>query len=372
MAFDDEDFGGLYLARRRKQGLVYAGKVEDGFTDEAAAALRAQLEPLVTRKQPVATANRKTDAKWVEPVLQVRIVHRGGLKADRVRRPVFEGLADASPTVAVNSATRPPSAVPRENIMRELKGAVVPGKEELKSYWRRVGRKALEHLGRRPLTLVRHVAGVTFYHKGPLPPVPATVHQLEMRKADGSRGIRLWVDSVEGLLGLVEMDVIEVHPWAATIADIERPDVLIFDLDAGLGITWPFVAETALKLRGMLADEGFESWPKVTGGTGLHVMVPIEPELTHKAAHAYTKEIARRLADTDRRRYTILPGEDHRIGKLFIDFFRNGRGSSAVAAYSPRTRPGLPIARPVTWAEVESGKHPSLVSVSERLRQEKK
>ena len=112
---------------------------------------------------------------------------------------------------------------------------------------------------RRPLTLVRHVNGVTFFHEGPLPPVPAGVHELRIRKGGGEEGTRLWVDSLEGLLGLVTMGVVEVHPWGATVDDIEVPDTLVFDLDPGEGVEWDFVIETALRLRDLLSSEGLEA-----------------------------------------------------------------------------------------------------------------
>jgi bifunctional non-homologous end joining protein LigD len=303
----------------------------------------------------VPTNTPKPDAKWVEPVLQVNIRHRGGLIGERVRRPVFEGVADKRAPILGNGKPKTPARVASENIMRELTDAVVPTASDLRAHWSRFAKRALPHLARRPLTLVRHVAGTTFYHMGPLPPLPSAVHQLEIRKADGKKGIRLWIDSLDGLIGLAEIGVVEVHPWAATIDDIERPDMLIFDLDPGDGVEWPFVAETALALRDLLTDEGFDSWPKLTGGTGLHLMAPIEPNLTHRQVHDYALGLADRIASRNPAKYTTLAGSSRRIGKLFIDHFRNGRGSSAIGTFSPRARSGLPIACPTTWKQIESG-----------------
>jgi bifunctional non-homologous end joining protein LigD len=160
-----------------------------------------------------------------------------------------------------------------------LPDAVVPSREALADYWTSVAPEALKHLARRPLKLVRSVHGTTFYHRGPLPAVPPSVHKLALRKREGGEGMRIWVDDLDGLLGLLDMDVVEVHPWGATVADIERPDLLVFDLDPGEGIDWNFVVETGLALRDLLASEGLESWPKVTGGKGLHLMVPIARSL---------------------------------------------------------------------------------------------
>jgi bifunctional non-homologous end joining protein LigD len=218
------------------------------------------------------------------------------------------------------------------------------------------------------LTLVRHVNGVTFFHEGPLPPVPDAVRQLRIRKSGGEEGVRLWVDSLDGLLGLVSIGVVELHPWGSRIEKIDRPDVLVFDLDPGGGIEWEFVTETALVLRERLRGEGLEPWPKLTGGKGLHVMVPVARDMDWPAAKAYTKAIAEKVAATAPERYTISAALAKRSGRLFIDYLRNGRGTTAVGAFSPRARPGFPIAAPVTWKEVETGIRPDAFSIEKLPR----
>jgi bifunctional non-homologous end joining protein LigD len=190
-----------------------------------------------------------------------------------------------------------------------------------------------------------------------------------MRKADGKEAIRLWVDDLTGLLGLVDIGVVEVHPWAATIEDIERPDLMIFDLDPGDGVEWPFVLETAFQLRELLTSEGFDSWPKLTGGSGLHLIAEVEPNLTHEQLHRYTKSLAERLARTDPGKYTTIPGAPQRVGKLFIDYFRNGRGASAAGCYSPRARSGLPIALPISWTALRRGAKPNAFTLAARRRE---
>jgi hypothetical protein len=132
---------------------------------------------------------------------------------------------------------RPHFGVPRENILQLLPDAVVPTKEELAAYWAKVHERALAHLGRRPLKLVRHVHGTTFYHKGPLPKdIPDSVHQLHIRKREGGEGTRLWVDSLDGFLGLVTLGAVELHPWNATVDNFECADRLVIDLDPGEGV----------------------------------------------------------------------------------------------------------------------------------------
>jgi bifunctional non-homologous end joining protein LigD len=224
--------------------------------------------------------------------------------------------------------------------------------------WTKVAPRALRYLARRPLKLVRHLKGTTFYHMGPLPPLPASVHLLRIEKRQGGEGVRLWVDDLAGLLGLVEIGAVELHPWGATVDNIEHPDQLVFDLDPGEGITWDLVIETAFRLRDMLAAEGLASWPRTTGGKGMHLMVPIEPVMAWNPAHELTRALAERLAASDPERYVTAATLAKRPGRLFIDYLRNGRGTTAVGAYSPRARPGFPVAAPVTWHDIERGVRP--------------
>jgi bifunctional non-homologous end joining protein LigD len=255
--------------------------------------------------------------------------------------------------------------VPRANILQLLPDAVVPSKEDLARYWSRVAARALPYLGRRPLKLVRHTHRTTFYHMGPLPPLPDAVHQLRIEKREGGVGVRLWVDDLDGLIGLVAIGAVELHPWAASVDDIERADALVFDLDPGDGIAWPFVVETALKLRALLAGEGLASWPKTTGGKGLHVMAPLTEKLPHDAAHALARRFAERLAGLDPARYVTAAARAERPGRLFIDYLRNGRGTTAVGAYSPRARPGFPVAAPIAWRQVEDGIRPDAFTMQD-------
>jgi bifunctional non-homologous end joining protein LigD len=243
---------------------------------------------------------------------------------------------------------------------------VVPSKEQLAAYWRQVAPHALKYLARQPLKLVRHTRSTTFYHMGPLPPVAETVHQLKVEKREGGQGTRLWIDDLAGLLGLVEIGTVELHPWNSTVDDLEHPDVLVFDLDPGPGIEWQFVVETALNMRELLKAERLDNSPKLTGGKGLHIMCPIRSSgMTHDEAHKYSRELAEKLAATDRARYTTSAAMSQRAGHLFIDFLRNGRGTTAVGTYSPRARPGFPIAAPVSWRELDSGVRPDMFTMAE-------
>ena len=252
------------------------------------------------------------------------------------------------------------------NIQRLLPGAVGPSAEMLKAYWRRVHRQALVHLGNRPLTLVRKMRGRVFFHTGGLLQIPEAVHALRIEKREGGEGIRLWVDSLDGLLGLVALDVVELHPWQATITDIEYADLMIFDLDPGDGVEWAFVTETALSLRDFLQRHGLESWPKTSGGKGLHIMVPLQGGVSHDDARQSSKLVAEAFAERDSR-YITRSAPSLRPGHIFIDYLRTGRGTTAVGAWSPRARPGFPISMPITWADVENGIMPDVFKMEDFL-----
>lgn len=351
----------FYIGRWHGKQLLYAGKVQTGFKTESLYEIREALDKYIIKRSPLSVPVKKPKATWVEPVIQAEIKYTGVTDDGLLREAVFKGLREdlnppkiKSPAI-VPGRDKPKVGVPRENILQLLPEAVVPTKAELEAYWRKVGNKALKYLARRPLKLVRHTHSTTFYHKGPLPPVPESVHQLHIEKREGGQGVRLWVDSIDGLLGLVSIGAVELHAWNATVDDIEHADQLVFDLDPGAGVEWEFVTDTALQLRHVLKGEGFDSWPKVTGGKGIHVMVPIAPDLTHDKAHSYSRRIAERLTATKPGRYTTSAALGHRPGRLFIDYLRNGRGTTAVGTYSPRVREGFPIAAPVTWRDVERG-----------------
>jgi bifunctional non-homologous end joining protein LigD len=377
--------------------LVYKGRVGVGFDTRTARELWSKLQPLRRRTPAFAAgipAGGAREASWVEPRLVAEVAYGhwtpGGLlrhavfkglredkAADEVMRPVFveEALSPSPPKSGVpdlrnlrGSRASPKSGgeskgVPRENILQLLPEAVVPPRDALLAYWKKVGDRALGHLGNRPLKLVFHRRGMTYFHKGPLPPVPPSVHQLRIAKREGGEGVRLWIDSVGGFFGLVEMGVVEIHPWGATIDDIEHPDLLVFDLDPGDDVPWSFVTETALRLHELLEDEGLASWVKTTGGKGLHVMVPVERARTADQGRVWAHSIVQRLAASDPGRYTLRADPRERQGRIFLDYLRNGRGTTAVGAWSPRARPGFPIARPVTWREVEKGVRPDAFTI---------
>ncbi|TIX85376.1 MAG: DNA ligase D, partial [Mesorhizobium sp.] len=364
----------LYIGRWEGDRLLYAGKAQSGYSLTTARHVRERLDPLIIGKSPLSEPIVKPKATWIRPEVLAEVQFSGVTDRGILREAVFKGLREDLVTIPAKSpASKRREAVgqhgvPRENILQLLPDAVSPSKEELVRYWERVANQALIHLGRRPLKLVRHAFGATFYHKGKLPEIPAAVHQLRVQKREGGEGVRVWVDDLAGLLGLVEMNAVEVHPWNATVDDIEHADRVVLDLDPGEGIEWAEVIETALALRDIMEAAGLESWPKVTGGKGIHLMGPLETKMTHDSARQLAKSLAQCLVEARPGRYLLSAAPAARRGRIFLDYLRNGRGNTAVGAFSPRARPGFPIAHPVTWSQVERGIRPDGFTIDHPFR----
>jgi DNA primase len=212
---------------------------------------------------------------------------------------------------------------------------VAPSKEQLATYWARVAHRALKYLARRPLELVRETPG-------PLPVLPEAVHLLRPKGFLGDTIPPVWIENLEGLLGLVDIGAIELHPWNCTVDEPDYPDVLVFDLE---GIEWRSVTKAALALRNTLAADGLKSWPNVTGTNGIQVMVSLQSRVTYDLAQRYSVAIARR----------VMAKDPASTGQLFIHTEGNYRTRTTIGPYSPRARPGFPIAAPVSWKRIEQG-----------------
>jgi bifunctional non-homologous end joining protein LigD len=198
--------------------------------------------------------------------------------------------------------------------------------------------------------------------------VPESVHQLRIQKREGGEGVRLWIDDLDGLLGLVTMGAVELHPWNATINDIEHADRIVIDLDPGDGVEWTSVVETALMLREVLRAERLDAWPKVTGGKGLHLMACLHRPMLHDAARQYVRNLVQKLVRDKPHSYLLSASPAARRGKIFLDYLRNGRGNTAIGAYSPRARPDFPIACPISWSQVEKGIPPDVFTMQHPFR----
>ena len=168
-------------------------------------------------------------------------------------------------------------------------------------------------------------------------------------------GEYLVADSVEAIVSLAQMGIVEIHTWNATADDIERPNRIIFDIDPGPDVTWKSVATAARLVRDVLETLGLESWVKTTGGRGLHVVVPIKPERDWSECLDFARDVGEAIARTDANLYTTSFAKAGREDKLLIDYLRNNRTNTSVAAFSTRARPGALVSMPVSWRDLAGG-----------------
>ncbi|HYU11556.1 MAG TPA: non-homologous end-joining DNA ligase, partial [Stellaceae bacterium] len=236
----------------------------------------------------------------------------------------------------------------------------------LAQYYAAIKDWALPHLAHRPLSLVRcpdGQGGECFYQKHVSSGVPDVVGRVEIPEKSGSETY-LVIENVAGLVAMAQLGILEIHPWGSTVAKLETPDIITFDFDPDVGLPWQRVTDAAIEMREALLGIGLKSFAKTTGGKGLHVVVPVAPKLGWDAVKEFAKWVAERFAKAYPDRFTTNMAKRARSGRIFIDYLRNGRGATAIGAYSPRARPGAPVATPLSWDEVEKGAKPDGFTVT--------
>jgi bifunctional non-homologous end joining protein LigD len=236
-------------------------------------------------------------------------------------------------------------------------------KGELADYYVAVADWMLPHVALRPVTMVRCPTGSEkkcFYQRhaasGVLP-------QLREIAVPGFDEPYLYIEDAAGLIAMVQMGTLEIHPWGVRIEKPDRPDRIIFDLDPAEGLAFRDVVRAAIEVRDRLEAIGLRSFVKTTGGKGLHVVVPIEPVDEWRDAKAFAKGFSEAMAADSPDRYLTRIGKAERIGRIFIDYLRNDPTSTAVGPYSTRSRPGAPVATPLEWQEVGNDLDPKAFTV---------
>jgi bifunctional non-homologous end joining protein LigD len=238
-----------------------------------------------------------------------------------------------------------------------FKKPVLPEKALLRLYYEAMAPLLLEHAARRPLNLFRCTSGYCFFQRNRAHPAtegdfgpPIRLHPIAQK--NGRTEDYLWVENSAGILACVELDGIEFHGWGSLVPDVERPDRIALDLDPGEGTGFEEVKTAALTLRDALDGIGLESFPLLSGGKGIHVVVPIEPEAEWPEVREFTRRLCTALAEVDPKRFTVSLPKAERSGRIFLDYLRNQRTATAILPWSLRARSNAPVASPVTWEEL--------------------
>ena len=246
-------------------------------------------------------------------------------------------------------------------------------KHDLAEYYVAVAEAMLPHLAGRPLSLVRCPEGAAakcFYQKHPGNAAPKALRRIKIKEGSGTHEYVV-ADDVSALVALVQMGVLEIHPWGSREDNLENPDRIIFDFDPAPDVAWPRVVAAAADMRARLESLGLESFLRTTGGKGLHVVVPIAPREAWPEVKAFTKAVAGAMERDAPRDYTTVMSKAERRGRIFIDYLRNDRGSTAIAAYSTRARAGAPVATPLPWSALKASLKPSeftVLTIPKRLK----
>jgi bifunctional non-homologous end joining protein LigD len=379
-----EAFGALLLAATDAEGaLRYCGKVGTGFDGATLRALYAKLAPLERERSPLADPPRMRGVHWVEPRLVAEVSFTEWTSDRRARHPVFLGLREDKSASDVRleigqpvAAATPVGAAPRPSAAGNAVAGVALShpdrvywpdlgitKRELAAYYEAVAERALPGLVQRPLTLLRcpeGIEGECFYQKAANESVPEAVGRVRVR---GDKQAYAMVTDLTSLVSLVQIGALELHVWGARADRLERPDIVVFDIDPDTAVEFARVVETALVLRTYLSELGLAAFARVTGGKGVHVVAPLVRRATWDDVRDFSKGVAEELVRLAPGHFTAKMAKSRRKGKIFIDWVRNTREATAIASYSARARPGAPVALPIAWDELESLRAPLHESV---------
>jgi bifunctional non-homologous end joining protein LigD len=385
-------FGALLLGVHDAQGaLHYCGNVGTGFDAGRLADIKAKLDALATTRSPFAEGAhgvpRTVKAHWVKPQLVAEVAFGEWTREHRVRHSVFQGLRSDKPARQVtreqavpakeapmnpsksSAATRKPRVTNAERVIDTGSGVT---KGELVDYYLQAAPLILPHLKGRPVSLVRApegIGGELFFQKHAKGTEMPGITLLDPA-LDPDHDPLLQIDRGEGLVSATQLNVVEFHTWNAVSKAIDQPDRMTFDLDPGEGVPWERVQEAALLTRTLLEEVGLVGFLKTSGGKGLHVVVPIRRHHGWDAVKSFSQALVVHLAQTIPDRFVAKSGPRNRVGKIFVDYLRNGFGATTVSAWSVRARPGLGVSVPVAWDELptlRSGAHWDLRSAPERF-----
>jgi len=377
---------GYYQAGR----LTYAGRVGTGFSIQQRSDLKRRLEGLRQRSAPFDNPPKGKDLHWASPQLVAEVAFSEWTQERLLRHPVFKGLREDKPAdqVALETPASPAdgeTVPPKESASASRKPTSVSiagvrlthperilyphfgiTKADLARYYQQVADRMLPYITGRPLSLVRCPQGSTgacFYQKHFSETLPEPLKPIAIREENEEKNY-IYIEDLAGLIALVQINVLEIHPWGCRIDRLEAPDTLIFDIDPDPQLPWEHVVHAAWHLRGILQGRGFSAFVKNSGGKGLHVQMPLDREADWNEVKTYAHDVAALMAAQQPQRYTANARKASRKGKIYIDYLRNARGATSVAPYSTRARTGAPVSTPLFWEELSSRLGPDAFTVN--------
>ncbi|WP_421555942.1 DNA ligase D [Pseudomonas kitaguniensis] len=365
-------FGALLLAVNDDTGLVYAGRVGTGFDQAALKAVYAQLKPLERKTSPLQkplTSPQARGVHWVEPSTACEVNFAEWTREGVVRHASFIALRSDKPVAQIiHEQPRKASSVKPAAPAKKTSGGVnithpervidaqsATQKHQLAAFYQNISEWILPFLRHRPVSLLRAPEGVDgeqFFQKHSEHLAIPHIKQLDPALDPGHARL-MEIDQPGALIGAVQMGTIELHTWGATSDKIETPDLFVLDLDPDPALPWKTMLEAAQLTLSVLDELGLAAYVKTSGGKGLHLIVPLARRDDWGTVKAFAKAIAQFMTQQLPERFTATSGPKNRIGKIFIDYLRNARGASTVAAYSVRARPGLPVSVPVSREELK-------------------
>ena len=364
-------FGSLLMAKPEHGAFRYVGRVGTGYDDATLKSLLAALSKLQTAKAPVALPQHVPfsagSVQWVRPVLVAEVAFRGWAKEGLLRQASFKRLREDKQMKDLDTGTAEVNITHPERVVYK-KEKITKG--QVADYYRQVGRWLLPELVRRPLSLVRcpdGAQGECFFQKHHSDTLGKSVRAIALKQKSGKEDY-LYIDDLAGLLELVQMNSLEFHPWGARVEAPEKPDRMVFDLDPGPGVGWNQVKAAARDIRKRLDQAGLQSYLRLSGGKGLHVVVPINPGPSWEEVKDFCGAFAEALAAHAPDKYVATMSKAKRTGVIFVDWLRNGRGATSVCSWSLRARELATVAMPLRWEELAKVDHPGMYTLAKALQ----
>ncbi|HEV2675418.1 MAG TPA: DNA ligase D [Aliidongia sp.] len=395
-------FRSLLVGVHRGDHFIYVGRVGTGYGAEKVKTLLPRLQAAASDKSPftgVGAPRKDATMNWVAPELVAEIEFAGWTGDGMVRQAAFKGLREDKPADEVETerpapaestevpkptaAIKPTSRRAGSGGTATIMGVVISKpdkplwpdagdgepvtKADLARYFEAVGSWLMPHIQGRPCSIIRApdgFAGEQFFQRHAM---LGTSNLLNLVTVSGDRKPYLEIDRIEGLAAVAQVAALELHPWNCQPKQPEVPGRLVFDLDPGPDVAFSTVVEAAKEMRDILDELGLISFCKTTGGKGLHVVTPLasakRKKLTWPEAKGFAHEVCRRLARDNPDRYVVNMAKKLRGGRIFLDYLRNDRMSTAVAPLSPRARPGATVSMPVTWTQVKADLDPKRFTI---------